>query len=308
MALPATIRKGSTDKATVSQWQRILGISADGIFGTGTETSTKTWQKINGLTADGVVGPASWTKALVNVQSSSGPAQAVTFVAPKPAPTATATPTTDSTPTLRRGSQGAAVTRWQGIVKTSQDGNFGTGTEAATKQWQSDHWLTADGVVGPATWSAALNPQTVSVPVATVNFPDLTTPAAPSAPRIEPIAPPAVSPPSPASQFVSTAAQLLKNMQNMPPPAPAPTPVMAEAPPAVTAPRSGASGSSTPVAAAVSTPGAGPEVPVAAAMTHTVDEFPLWMKIAGAVGGVLALVGIVVAASPPSKKGSSVGA
>lgn len=58
--------------------------------------------------------------------------------------------------TLRRGSIGSDVSRWQGILGVQADGNFGPQTEAATKAWQLSHKLVADGVVGPATWAAAL--------------------------------------------------------------------------------------------------------------------------------------------------------
>jgi peptidoglycan hydrolase-like protein with peptidoglycan-binding domain len=36
-----------------------LGISADGVFGPGTERALKEWQAANGLTADGIAGPAT---------------------------------------------------------------------------------------------------------------------------------------------------------------------------------------------------------------------------------------------------------
>ena len=44
----------------VKELQKFLGISADGIFGKGTETAVKKWQSKNGLVADGIVGPATW--------------------------------------------------------------------------------------------------------------------------------------------------------------------------------------------------------------------------------------------------------
>ena len=40
--------------------QRALGISADGIFGPGTQAAVKSFQRSHGLTADGIVGPATW--------------------------------------------------------------------------------------------------------------------------------------------------------------------------------------------------------------------------------------------------------
>ena len=61
-----TIRKGSKGKA-VKIWQVIIGYTGskiDGIFGSGTEADTRTWQKVHGLTADGIVGAKSWKAGL----------------------------------------------------------------------------------------------------------------------------------------------------------------------------------------------------------------------------------------------------
>lgn len=58
------LRKGSTGDA-VKTWQGIIGVTADGIFGSDTEARTKTWQATHGLTADGIVGPATWTAAAI---------------------------------------------------------------------------------------------------------------------------------------------------------------------------------------------------------------------------------------------------
>ena len=41
----------------VTALQRALGITADGVFGPGTEQALKSWQRNHGLTADGVAGP-----------------------------------------------------------------------------------------------------------------------------------------------------------------------------------------------------------------------------------------------------------
>ena len=50
------VRQGSRG-SVVKQVQRVVGASADGIFGSGTVSAVKRWQRSHGLTADGVVGP-----------------------------------------------------------------------------------------------------------------------------------------------------------------------------------------------------------------------------------------------------------
>ena len=69
-------------------------------------------------------------------------------------------------PTVRSGSSGRYVEAWQEILSNIPGfdnsigrGSFDDRTLAATKQWQSDHSLTADGIVGPKTWGAALTIQ-----------------------------------------------------------------------------------------------------------------------------------------------------
>lgn len=57
------IRKGSRGSA-VKVWQIIVGVTADGVFGTGTESRTKDWQKTHGLVNDGIVGKKTWKAGL----------------------------------------------------------------------------------------------------------------------------------------------------------------------------------------------------------------------------------------------------
>lgn len=70
----------------------------------------------------------------------------------KPVPLGTSS---GAQPTLRQGSTGAAVKRWQTIIGVTADGNFGPGTAAATKKWQASRGLIADGIVGAKSWAAA---------------------------------------------------------------------------------------------------------------------------------------------------------
>ncbi|MFD8143919.1 penicillin-insensitive murein endopeptidase [Streptomyces sp. NPDC059708] len=104
-------------------------LTADGVFGGGTDTAVRGFQSAKGLGADGIVGPNTW-KAL--------------------------------TPTLREGSHGEAVKALQHLLDAKRaagltvDGAFGPGTTAAVRTFQSHAGLTADGVVGPDTWTNLL--------------------------------------------------------------------------------------------------------------------------------------------------------
>jgi peptidoglycan hydrolase-like protein with peptidoglycan-binding domain len=66
----------------------------------------------------------------------------------------------NSTPLLKKGSKGEAVTRLQqglyqlGYYPGAVDGIFGPNTERAVKEFQTNNGLAADGIVGPKTWTA----------------------------------------------------------------------------------------------------------------------------------------------------------
>ena len=53
------IRKGSRGD-DVKRLQTLLGITADGIFGSGTEAAVIAFQREHGLTPDGIVGSLTW--------------------------------------------------------------------------------------------------------------------------------------------------------------------------------------------------------------------------------------------------------
>lgn len=64
-----TIKKGSRG-ADVVTLQTKLGITADGIFGSATETAVKAFQTAHGLGADGIVGAKTW--AALGVRATAG--------------------------------------------------------------------------------------------------------------------------------------------------------------------------------------------------------------------------------------------
>src|SRR5216684_9268466 len=63
-------------------------------------------------------------------------------------------------PTIKKGSRGPTVAKWQRMIGVTADGNFGSGTDTATRKWQSDNGLNPDGVVGIASWGKILESTT----------------------------------------------------------------------------------------------------------------------------------------------------
>lgn len=148
----STLKVGSTGSEVKKLQQRLKDLgylkgSADGDFGTATETAVKNFQANNGLEVDGKAGPATLTK----VYSSSA--------RKAPSTTTTNTPKPTNTPftSLKNGSTGDDVRRMQnrlialGYLKGSADGDFGDATEAAVRAFQARNGLTADGKAGTNT-------------------------------------------------------------------------------------------------------------------------------------------------------------
>ncbi|THA62117.1 N-acetylmuramoyl-L-alanine amidase [Streptomyces sp. A0958] len=105
---------------------------ADGGFGPVTTGAVTSFQAAHGLEADGVVGARTWTALL-----SAG-----------------------SAPALAEGATGEDVKRLQRALTAAlgstveADGSFGPATATAVRSYQTSRDLTADGVVGTATWAA----------------------------------------------------------------------------------------------------------------------------------------------------------
>lgn len=118
----------------VKALQRLLrqhgaSLPVTGNFDATTESAVKAFQTRKGLAADGIVGPLTWGKLVV---------------------------------TLRAGSKGAAVNALQAQLNAKHDlnvpvtGTYDKTTLNAVKAFQRNVGITADGIVGPVTWTNLL--------------------------------------------------------------------------------------------------------------------------------------------------------
>jgi len=119
----AILKRGLSGEP-VRRLQTKLGVTADGEFGPGTEAALKEWQTKNKLSADGIAGPDTFMAM--------GLYELVL---------------------LKQGTRGDAVKKLQEKLGVTADGQFGSGTEKALRDYQSKNGLTADGMAGPTTLS-----------------------------------------------------------------------------------------------------------------------------------------------------------
>ncbi|MBR4307959.1 MAG: peptidoglycan-binding protein [Oscillospiraceae bacterium] len=133
--------------------------AVDGIFGPQTENAVRSFQRIFGLTVDGIIGKATWYRlvrlyvgvnSLAELESEGQTFYAVQWQAPG---------------TLQSGNRGQSVRQLQFMLRVlseyipeippvAEDGIFGPKTRQAVLAFQRFAGLTADGIVGPLTWSA----------------------------------------------------------------------------------------------------------------------------------------------------------
>ncbi len=136
-----------------SNYSSVPSVTVDGVFGSATENSVRRFQSYFGLTVDGVVGRATWNK-MNEVYTDIANNLLAENQRPGTFPG-----------TLREGSSGRAVRELQyylyvlsfyfpSIPRIAIDGQYGPATTAAVRAYQRLFSLTADGVVGPATWSS----------------------------------------------------------------------------------------------------------------------------------------------------------
>ena len=134
-------------------------VTADGIFGQQTENAVRAFQRIFNLTEDGIVGRSSWYQMvrlyvgvtrLAELESEGQRFAGISWPAPA---------------SLQSGSSGQSVRQLQymlnvvsqfvnSIPTVAEDGIFGEATQNAVRAFQRFAGLTADGIVGPATWNA----------------------------------------------------------------------------------------------------------------------------------------------------------
>ena len=145
------LKKGSRGSDVKELQQRLNELdyscgTPDGIFGAGTEEAVRKFQRVNGLTADGIAGPATQAKLYGSgaaENDGSGVADSDFTL----------------TRTLEKGSTGNDVKTVQkrlnqlGFDCGTPDGNYGSGTMRAAIGYQITRGLDPDGFVGPETAS-----------------------------------------------------------------------------------------------------------------------------------------------------------
>ena len=104
----------------------------DGIYGSEVESTVQQFQSDRGLTVDGVVGPNTWNELYVTVWDANNDPWWATYGAQHH---------------LKYG-QGYDIT---------VGGYYGSETESATKDFQSNAGIIADGVIGHDTWQALMD-------------------------------------------------------------------------------------------------------------------------------------------------------
>lgn len=132
-------------------------VKIDSSFGSATRSAVISFQKLAGLTADGIVGRVTWNalvRAYQDTLNVDVPSQSIMPEYPGEA--------------LRIGSTGEnvrivqtalnAINQAQGNLSSiAVDGIYGNATSNAVRNYQQNNDLTVDGVVGRATWNSLRN-------------------------------------------------------------------------------------------------------------------------------------------------------
>lgn len=129
-------------------------VKIDSSFGSATRSAVIAFQKLAGLTADGIVGRATWNALVRAYQDTLNVDVPSQSIMPEYSGVA-----------LRLGSTGEnvrivqnalnAINQAQGNLSSlAVDGIYGNATESAVRVYQQNNGLSVDGVVGRATWNS----------------------------------------------------------------------------------------------------------------------------------------------------------
>ncbi len=163
--------------------QGLIGVSADGAFGSATRQALLTWQSSQGLPRTGVLDNASWARLAPPAPPAQAPAPQpapapAAPVAPNPVPRSAPAPGPVASPPaqpvtprqslpstvqtavsgyksvrLSLGSRGAAVSALQRALKVRSESRFGAATKAAVEAVQRSARLRVTGVTDTKTWN-----------------------------------------------------------------------------------------------------------------------------------------------------------
>ncbi|MCI1820842.1 MAG: NlpC/P60 family protein [Megasphaera sp.] len=130
--------------------QQVLGIVADGDYGSGTIQAVKNFQSSHGLDVDGIVGAQTYKAIMGSDIPVNNTSRFVQKKINEIADMGAASPASAiSSDTVITVIQQALVNKGYNIPV---DGDFGSVTEQAVRQFQMSQGLDADGIVGPTTF------------------------------------------------------------------------------------------------------------------------------------------------------------
>lgn len=112
-------------------------ITVDGDFGPGTASTVRSFQTSVGLPASGDATDQTLRELFITVRRGSSLTDAV------------------------KALQTLLISKWY-LLSGTADGIFGAGTETAARNFQSQNQLAADGVIGPASWTALFSTESGS--------------------------------------------------------------------------------------------------------------------------------------------------